>query len=333
MSEEKTMEVKVKQRDASVCNLKLMLLYLVVLAHLIRPCIYGSKAAYGIYHFIYSFHMPAFAFISGIYMKNTVSCLRGARSSITRYVIANICFTAVYLDKIDLITPYWHIWYLLALSYWCLIGAGYNYLSSRFRRNIISVSILIITFTVGITVGFVNGIDRTLSLSRGIVLLPYFLIGIMMPKTVKEQGRIKRGSVLLFSGLALYFIFKNTIPIFFMYHAVPFGKLGVKGVILRAFCYLIGILITLGIYYLSPNKRLPITKIGADTLMIYILHGPIVEWLRGYSGNSLYVPVSFIMSAVMIYLLHRIFIFSGKLYAVRERKGEGIRDGTVSRSV
>ncbi len=325
------MEVKVKQRDASVCNLKLMLLYFVVLAHLIRPCIYGSKAAHEIYHFIYSFHMPAFAFISGIYMKNTVSCIKGARSSIIRYAIANICFTAVYLGKIDLITPYWHIWYLLALSYWCLIGAGYNYLSSFFKRkNIISVSVLIITLIAGITAGLVNGIDRTLSLSRGIVLLPYFLIGIMMPKNLKEQGRIKRGSVFLVSGLVLYFVFKDTIPISFMYHATPFGELGVKGAILRALCYVIGILITLGIYYLSPNKRLTITKIGADTLMIYILHGPIVEWLRRYSENSLYVPVSFIMSAVMIYLLHRIFIFSGKLYAVRERKGERIRDGTVS---
>ncbi len=324
------MEVNVKQRDASVCNLKLMLLYFVVLAHLIRPCIYGNKAAYGIYHFIYSFHIPAFAFISGIYMKSTASCLRGARSSIIRYVIANICFTAVYLGKIDLITPYWHIWYLLALSYWCLIGAGYNYLSLLFKgKRILSASALVITFTVGITVGLVNGIDRTLSLSRGIVFLPYFLIGVMMSKKVKEQGRIKRGSVFLFSGLALYLIFKNTIPVFFMYHATPFGNHGANGVILRVLCYLIGILITLGIYYLSPNKRLPITKIGADTLMIYILHGPIVEWLRRYSENSLYVPVSFVMSAVMIYLLHRIFIFSGKLYAVRERKGGRIRDGTV----
>ncbi|MBQ8255049.1 MAG: hypothetical protein IJY94_06070 [Clostridia bacterium] len=324
------MEVKVKQRDASVCNLKLMLLYLVILSHLIRPCINGSRTAYGIYHFIYSFHMPAFSFISGIYMKNASSCIKGARSSLIRYVIANICFTSVYLGKIDLITPYWHICYLLALSFWCLIGAGYNYLSSFLKgKRILSASLLVITFTVGITVGLVNGIDRTLSLSRSIVFLPYFLIGIMMPKNLKEQGRIKRGGAFLASGLALYFILKNAIPVFFMYHATPFGKLGIKGVILRVLCYAIGVLITLGIYYLSPNKRLPITKIGADTLMVYILHGPIVEWLRGYSENSLYVPLSFVMSAVMIYLLHRIFIFSGKLYAVRERKGGRIRDGTV----
>ncbi len=318
------MDVTVKQRDASVCNLKLMLIYLVVLAHLTRPCIYGSEAAYGIYHFIYSFHMPAFAFISGIYMKSTASCLKGARSSIFRYFIANICFTAVYLGKIDLILPYWHIWYLLALSFWCLVGAVFNRLSKPF-----AVTVLITAFALGCTVGLIGGIDRTLSLSRTIVFLPYFLIGIMMPKSIKEQGRIKYGTAFLSSGLGLYFVFKNTIPVFFMYHAVPFGKLGFKGVILRAICYAVGILITLGIYYLAPNKRLPITKIGADTLMIYILHGPIVEWLRGYSDNGLYIICSFIMSAAIIYLLHRIFIFGGTLYAVRERKGERIRDGTV----
>lgn len=318
------MDVTVKYRDASVCNLKLMLIYLVVLAHLIRPCIYGSGAAYGIYHFIYSFHMPAFAFISGIYMKNAATCLKSAKASFVRYLIAQIIFALIYRGDIDLILPYWHLWYLLALSCWCLVGAGYNQLSKPFAATVLTAA-----FALGCIVGLVGGIDRTLSLSRTIVLLPYFLIGIMMPKNIKEQGRIKYGTVLLASGLGLYLIFKDTVPIFFMYHATPFGKLGVKGVILRVVCYAVGILITLGIYYLAPYKRLPITKAGADTLMIFILHGPIVEWLRGYSDNSLYVYAAPVMSAVIIYLLHRIFIFGGTLYSVREKKGGRIRDGTV----
>ncbi len=324
MSEEKTMDVMIKQRDASVCNLKLMLIYLVVFGHLIRPCIDGSGAAYGLYHFIYSFHMPAFAFISGVYMKNAAICLKSAKTSFFRYLIAQICFAVIFRGDIDIFLPYWHIWYLLSLSCWCIVGAGCNHLSKPFAATVLTTA-----FALGCTVGLVGGIDRTLSLSRTVVFLPYFLIGVMMPKTVKEQSRIKRGSAFLASGLVLYFIFKDTIPIFFMYHATPFGKLGVKGVILRALCYLIGVLITLGIYYLSPNKRLPITKIGADTLMIYILHGPIVERLREYSDNSLYVYAAPVMSAAIIYLLHRIFIFGGTLYSVRERKGGRIRDGTV----
>jgi fucose 4-O-acetylase-like acetyltransferase len=233
-------------------------------------------------------------------------------------------FALIFRGDIDLILPYWHLWYLLALSLWCLIGAGFNCLPKK-----LAITAIALTFALGCAVGFADGIDRTLSLSRVIVFLPYFLIGIMMPKARKEKGRIRRGSLFLISGLALYFIFKSVIPVFFMNQAEPYGDLGFRGVMLRCICYAIGILIILGIYYLSPNKRLPITKIGADTLMIYILHGPIVGWIRRFSDNASYIAVSFILSAVIIYILHRIFIFSGKLYAVRE-KGEGAHDGTVS---
>ena len=318
------MEFTVKYRDASVCNCKLMLIYFVVLSHLIRPCIYGSEVAYGIYHFIFSFHMPAFAFLSGIYMKNAASCLKNAKTSIIRYLVAQIMFALIFRGDINLILPYWHLWYLLALSFWCLFGAGFNRLSRPY-----AVTVLIVSFVLGCTAGFVSGIDRNLSLSRVIVFLPYFLIGIMMPKNIKEHTRRKYGSVFLISGVVLYLIFKNKIPVFFMCQAEPFGKLGFNGVMLRLICYAIGILITLGIYYISPNKHLAISKIGTDTLMIYILHGPIVEWIRGYSDNGLYIALSFIISAIIIYLLHRIFAFSGNIYTIRERKGERIRDGTV----
>ena len=50
----------VKLKDARYCNLKLLLIFLVIYGHLIEPAIYQSKVLMTQYKWIYLFHIVLF---------------------------------------------------------------------------------------------------------------------------------------------------------------------------------------------------------------------------------------------------------------------------------
>ncbi|MDA3100191.1 acyltransferase family protein, partial [Staphylococcus pseudintermedius] len=59
-----------KKRDAFFDNARAILIFLVVFGHLIQPYTDAHPTVYALYLLIYSFHMPAFLFISGYFAKN-----------------------------------------------------------------------------------------------------------------------------------------------------------------------------------------------------------------------------------------------------------------------
>ena len=66
------MSTTTKSRDYLFDNYKAFLVVLVVLGHFIEPCYRNNSALYTLKWFIFSFHMPAFIFISG-YSKKRAS--------------------------------------------------------------------------------------------------------------------------------------------------------------------------------------------------------------------------------------------------------------------
>ena len=72
----------VKLRNAYYCNLKLLLIFLVVYGHAIEPSISEDPSLYRIYRLIYLFHMPLFAFLSGLFVKSASGKSSGCCPSI-----------------------------------------------------------------------------------------------------------------------------------------------------------------------------------------------------------------------------------------------------------
>ena len=60
------------ERIALWDNLKFFLIMMVVIGHIIDNYTHDSKFILGLFLFIYSFHMPAFIFVSGIFAKKTI---------------------------------------------------------------------------------------------------------------------------------------------------------------------------------------------------------------------------------------------------------------------
>ena len=111
----------VKLRNAYYCNLKLFLIWLVIFGHLIEPDISASPGLYRLYRLIYLFHMPLFAFVSGLFLKGSMQCLRQLKRMLPVYLLCQSA--AVLLGLTPWHTPWWVLWYLLSLCFWLLMGA------------------------------------------------------------------------------------------------------------------------------------------------------------------------------------------------------------------
>lgn len=70
---------ELKQRDTKWDNIKFILITCVVTGHMIYLFLGDSILAKGIYLWIYSFHIPAFLFLSGMFSKHAVETKNSRR--------------------------------------------------------------------------------------------------------------------------------------------------------------------------------------------------------------------------------------------------------------
>ena len=306
----------VKWREANYCNLKLLLIFLVVYGHWIEPYIHQDEALLSQYRFIYFFHMPVFVFLSGLFLSDAAGCIRQVKRLAPIYIVcqgtAVLMGAATRVDK-----PYWVLWYLLSVCIWSGLGAVWF----RMNRRSLAWVLLPLSVLVGAMAGYLPFLDRTWSGSRTVVFFPYFFAGLLCnPHT---QWRRHRNFGILAGVVALcgIWLWGVGIPVTFLYHASSYGDME-HGFSLRLLCYGIGTLMVVFLLTSIPTRRLPFTKVGTDTLPIYLVHAPIVACART-------VPVPWIscawLSAGLIYAIYRMVQWKGRLYGVITQSGRETR--------
>jgi len=282
----------VKLREAKYCNLKLLLIYLVVFGHLIEP------TGHWLYRVIYAFHMPAFAMLSGMFSRK--NRLTAAKKFLIWYIALQT--VAVILGKASVLTPYWHLWYLLSNACWILLER----MLERFNKWVVLTVAILFAFLIG----YVPQIGRTLSLSRTIVFFPYYWIGrrVKCPKVFASAAVVVGVTALVFLK----------IPTNFFYQARGYGEIAYGGLI-RLACYAIGFSFCYFLIAFSPNCRFAFTKVGADTLTVYLFHAPIVLLLRRYDFSLI---ASAVISVAIVGLFYK--LQQGKRYfcGIKEERGE-----------
>lgn len=172
-------------------------------------------------------------------------------------------------------TPCWTLWYLLSYCFW----AGFGWLWFHFERPKSKWFIIAATILIGGLAGYIPWLDRTWSGSRTVVFFPYFFAGLICSPDIQWQ-KYRRFGLAAFAIAAGGILFwGKQIPVTFLYQAAPFGTLE-NGFILRLFCYYIGGLLGFFLLTITPRKRFPFTKAGANTLPVYLIHAPVVLLLR-----------------------------------------------------
>ncbi len=326
------MNIRIKTREAGYCNLKLLLMLLVVYGHLIEKQTETCYILKEIYRWIYLVHMPLFAFLSGLFLKGARNSLSQMKRSFLYYCtlqfIIWLVMTATRWETVNPMKPYWHFWYLLSLTYW----AGAAYLWNRTKMHflwlncrLVKVVLLLISIAAACLAGGITEINRILSFSRALVFFPYVLAGLFCPEQIRWERYRVVGAILLFFAVLVNWRWGNEIPISFLYQAAGYGRIGLgDGIRMRLLCYLLGSCLGIVLLTWIPQIRFPFSKAGANTMGIYICHALAVKliWQMNLPAELLlyWGPV---IAGGIVWFLFKMFQWNGHLFSIKEVVQDG----------
>lgn len=301
------------QREAYFDNAKVLLIFLVVFGHMIQPFIEGSQGMNTLYMWIYTFHMPAFIFLSGFFAKgsgNKKYILKLCKKLIIPYIIFQLIYTAFYFFigkdgwQAGIFYPQWSLWFLFSLFSW-------HILLVVFKKIPVMLSISS-SIALGLLVGFFGDVGHTLSLSRTFVFFPFFLTGYWVTKN--QFMWLKNRSVKIFSvatmiTVAVLIYIAPDFNSGWLLASKSYGALGLPefGVFARFLVYVSSALMAISVLVWVPRKENFMTHLGARTLYVYLLHGFFIQVFREYdlfTVSSLFDVIGLAgLSAAIVFLL------------------------------
>lgn len=282
-------------RDLSLDNIRFILIFSVVFAHLLEVCT-PFAGSWRIYKFIYSFHMPAFMFLFGYNVRFSPERI------VYRWFFPYVMFQCIYLifvnDVLDtsiafqFTTPYWLLWYLLVCIYNQLLLQLFD--QEDKRRQILTVlSVFLISFLIG----YENTVGYGMSLSRFFVFQPWFVLGFYTKKNNllnRLQNRpMRRIALLLFFVAMMLLPYVWMMPNGLLYGSISYsasgGSLWMRGIMTLMSFFMILILFVGMKPYISKDMGL-ITRIGQNTWPIFLLHGFFVKAVPVYCPKLVASP-------------------------------------------
>lgn len=160
-------------RNLKLDNIKALFIFTVVFGHLLE--LFGGQEKAWIYYMIYTFHMPAFVFVTGFFTRqNGNRIIKKVLYPYVVYQLLYLVFQRYYLyqeNTIQFTTPYWLMWYLLSLFCWMLLLQIIDW--EGFEKRYV----FIVTILIALLAGYDNSVGYGMSLSRTIVFLPFFVLG------------------------------------------------------------------------------------------------------------------------------------------------------------
>jgi len=307
-------------------NARFACIVLVVLGHGIQRLIYDSDVSYAFYLWIYAFHMPAFAVISGYFSKAAAPTRRQMARVITDIIVPYIIFEALWtLTKWlvegqanpNLTQPSWTLWFLLALGIFRLVLPYLALLRWP----------LLWALAISIGVGYLSNVDSTFSLSRTLGLLFFFTLGWWL----RERDVVRRLQlidhrpwwvrVVALAVLAAWaFVCWRWLALWqeidlrhwFFYEDSYADLTGTQhwwaGAVRLGFMAL-AILLSAAFFTLLPRSAQWWTRFGQYTMYVYLLHSfvlyPFRESgiLRGLEPTWLWLPIVTVVAIAVAFVL------------------------------
>lgn len=270
-----------KERDYGFDNLKFLLILCVVLGHGLARLDVDNGIA--VYRIIFSFHMPLFLFISGWFGKFSS---KKVVELVWLYVLLQTVWfffdTYVMGEKtvLQYSTPSWSLWYLPALAFYTLVTPLYD-VGEKKRPLVLAV-----TVALALLAGFDDNIGRAWTASRFFVFQPFYVAGYYGRRLERPIPRPKGIWWLVLAALfALSLrcidapgIIGKTFHGAYSYSELDYNPL-IRGWLMLAAAVWIYLFMAV-VKPLMPGKIPVISRLGTNTLPIYLLHGFVLDLLE-----------------------------------------------------
>ena len=281
------MKVKImstKSRNYFLDNYKALLILLVVMGHFIEPCHTNNPVLESLKWIIFSFHMPAFIFISGFFSKRAMSLEKLIQKLVIPYFVYELLYYFLYVFVIHKETglylnrPKFSLWYLMALFFWRIITPYFQKIPGN----------MAIAFTAGLLIGYTQlgnffSIPRTCSFTRFSWQATYFR------KTGLNPAPSLEGFYPQPDSLCVLFP-RHCIPDRYRTDHLYF----LRTLFLRRYGYagngkvcwygqaaiVISFLMFFALSAVIPRKRYFFSVLGVRTMPIYLFHGLLYSVLK-----------------------------------------------------
>lgn len=263
--------------------LKFILIFLVVLGHIADFSTRNNEYMRTLYLAIYTFHMPLFIFVSGLFSKKTVN--EKKKDKIFSYLVLyfvlkfiNFLYFRIAFGKttFSVFTETGLPWFMFALFVYSLITIAVKDFSPKY--------VMIFSVFLACLAGYDKNINSFLVLSRIIVFYPFYYAGyIFDAKKIEEHCKKTLPKILSAVIIAAFVI----TAVFFgerfywlrplVTGANPFASLGTcaeYGFLIRLSYYAVAAAVCYAVIVLTPSET-PLgiaAKIGKRTLPVYAFH-------------------------------------------------------------
>ena len=301
------------KRDPYWDALKFVLIFLVVYGHIVPFADY-SRYKVAAFNYMYLFHMPLFIFISGRFSQ--IRDRKRYMRSIWRFLETLLVFQIIYvvlLEKWDvryLITPDYHLWYLLSLAYWRLM---LYYLPERWLSH--RCLVLVICFVISLSAGFID-VGEPLSLQRTLTHLPFFMLGyytsdIDIRKYINKIPFLVAAGA-LFAVFCLFFFVLQESYSYVFYGSIPYWTDNWPETFTRFLCRCLFlpsaiVMSVLVMRVVSAWKTL--AKWSSVTLFVYIYHPLLSQGLLKQTTANGLIPKSDFMLLVYAIVITALLVF------------------------
>lgn len=271
-----------KKRDPYLDNAKALLIILVVVGHLIAV-VHGSGFSSAAYKWIYSFHMPAFVVVTGYLSRSYRGSPRQVGALVSGILVPYLVFQVIVRVEpwllfgeplhLNIFTPGWSAWFLLALFAWRLLVP----VLQRLRFPVLA-SVLVVLASV-----LAGGLSQSLSAARIVSYLPFFALGLAMtPENLARFKRVARSPwaraialvYVVTVGVVMYMGGASIKSGWFMMSvlsAIEGDLSSTQHVLVRIAVLTFTTSMTIAILVLIPQRETFFTKMGAVTLTVYLL--------------------------------------------------------------
>lgn len=262
--------------------------------------------------------MPTFIFLSGYFAKFD------RKKIITTLVYPYVLFQVLYLlfdalvikediasFTLQFTTPYWLLWYLLAMILY--------YLLLPFIEGIDHRIVFVSACVLSIAAGFDQTIGYYLTLSRFFTFLPYFCLGVILGKA--DIGRLLKNKafriITAIVALTVCFLLHDQELVSFgmLYGAYSYAAAGYSFVV-RLLLLLAGINWIFFFLCNFPQQKLPlISSVGKHTLILFLIHGFVKKYIESRGGVFIYsehvnVRIAVLLSFIILLIFGNRYVGS-----------------------
>lgn len=305
-------------RNTSFDNIKAILIFLVVFGHFVELHIAQDAFLRPIWIFAYAFHMPMFAFVSGIFSRANLEEKQSAQ--LIRNILAPLLGFELIYEATEylirgsfsvyagLIAPYWMLWYLVSLLCWRLLLP----LFARLQFPVV------LSLALALVTSYSEHLGYLLSGARTLFFFPFFILGWKLGADFfASKGRDWRliciALLVTIAGSITSFLLPAQFDYRWLYGSFSLHRLemaNLSGSMYQLLQYGVSTLLGLSILYLLSLRDWGLARVGQRSMYVFLWHGMALIALHQLGilnrifqmGDTARLLVSLASSAAIVYL-------------------------------